>query len=340
MRSFASDNNSGVSAEVLNKLSEVNKNHTVGYGDDKYTVEATQLFKNIFGEKAVPYMVFTGTAANVMSIASICQPYHSVLCANTAHIHVDECAAPQRFVGCRLETVESHGGKIAIDQLKPFLHTVGFEHHSQPRLISITQPTELGCLYSLNEIKAISDFAHENNMFVHMDGARLANAAVALQCNLKNLTTDVGVDLLSFGGTKNGLMTAESVVFLNPALINEFKYIRKQGMQLVSKMRFVAAQFIAYFENDLWKRNADNANNMAKLLGEQLKQFTNITITQPIETNAVFAEVPFKLIKPLQDKYFFYVWNEQRNEVRWMTSFDTTKEDITDFINTIRYLLK
>ena len=340
MISFASDNNSGVSNEVLKKLNEVNSAHAIGYGEDKFTQRVIELFQNNFGKQVKPYLVFTGTAANVMSIASACAPFHCVLSADTAHINVDECGAPQRFTGCSIETVNAVNGKITVEQLKPLLNNVGFEHHSQPKLISITQSTELGTVYNVDEIKKLAKFAHQNNMYLHMDGARLANAAVTLNLPFKKFTTDAGVDILSFGGTKNGLMSAESVVFLNSDLDENFKYIRKQGMQLVSKMRYVAAQFLAYFEDELWKKNASHANKLAKLLAEKIKDIPEIQIIQPVESNAVFARIPKSLIEPLQKEYFFYVWDYLNDEVRWMTSFDTTEEDVLNFVNAIKKLIR
>ena len=338
-RGFASDNNSGVLPEVMEALQQANTGHAVGYGDDDITRQAIALIKEHFGPQAKPYFVFTGTAANVLSIASVCRSYHSVLCASTAHIHVDECGAPERFTGCKLETIATQNGKLKPDILDKFLHGVGFEHHVQPKLISISQSTELGTVYTPDEIRALSEFAHAHHMYLHVDGARLANAAASLNLPFKAFTTDAGVDIVSFGGTKCGLMAAESVVFLNDTLDADFKYIRKQGMQLISKMRFVSAQFIAYLSNNLWQKAAQHANTMAQELAEKLQQFPQITTTQPVQSNGVFAIVPRHIIAPLQNEYFFYVWDESTNEVRWMTSFDTTREDIDGFINVLSSLL-
>jgi len=331
-RGFASDNNAGVSPEVLQKISEVNEGHVVGYGDDRYTQKAIKVLKEQFGKEASPFLVFTGTAANVLSIATVVNSFHSVICAETSHIQEDECGAPEKFSGCKLLPVATQDGKLTPGLVKSHLKSFGFEHHSQPRVISISQPTEMGTIYSLGEIKILADFAHSYGLLLHIDGARLANAAVSLGVSFKAMTTDQGVDILSFGGTKNGLMAAESVIFLKKELTGDFKYLRKQGMQLSSKMRFIAAQFVAYFENELWKRNASHANDMAIKLYQMVKDIPQVKITQKVEANGIFAILPKKVIPLLQKEYFFYVWNEETGEVRWMTSFDTTEEDITGFV--------
>ncbi len=339
-RGFASDNNAGVSPEVIRKISEVNQGHVIGYGDDCYTKQAIKLMKEYFGENACPYFVFTGTAANVLSIAAMIKPFHSVICAESAHIQQDECGAPERFTGCKLIPVETNDGKLTPELVMRHIHGVGFEHHSQPGIISISQATELGTVYTVEETRQIADFAHRFNMFLHIDGARLANAAVSLGASLKELTADAGADVVSFGGTKNGLLAAESVIFFNEKFTGEVKYIRKQSMHLASKMRFVAAQFLAYFEDDLWQRNARHANNMAQLLYTAIRGIPQVKITQKVQSNGVFAVLPEKIIPLLQEEYFFYIWNEQTHEVRLMTSFDTTEEDIEKFVLRLKSLLK
>jgi len=339
IRGFASDNNAGASPEVIRKLEEVNQGHVVGYGDDPYTAAAVELFRKHFGQDAIPYLVFTGTAANVLSIAAGGSPFNSVFCAETAHIQVDECGAPERFTGCKLIPVSTGNGKITPSMLTKHMTGFGFEHHSQPGILSISQTTEMGTLYQADEIRELAEFAHKYGMILHMDGARLSNAAAALGLSLKEITRDAGVDILSFGGTKNGLMAAESVVFFRKELSETFKYIRKQGMQLASKMRFVAAQFIAFFENDLWLENARHANTMAQKLYEAIKDIPEITITQKVEANGIFAIIPKNIISRLQEEFFFYVWNEDRGEVRWMTSFDTTDTDIENFVKVLKKLL-
>jgi threonine aldolase len=339
LKSFASDNNSGVHPKIIEALNQANNGHAVGYGDDPITKKAVEKLKQLFKSDVDVYFVFTGTAANVLSIATICKPYHAVICADTSHLHVDECGAPERFTGCKLITVPSSDGKLHVDLIKPYLEGFDFEHHVQPLLISVTQSTELGTVYAPGEIKEIARLAHENNMYLHIDGARIANALVSLDCTINEITSDVGVDVVSFGGTKNGMMFGESVIFFNKNLSQEFKYIRKQGMHLYSKMRFASAQFVAYLENDLWLKNAAHSNKMAKLLEKEINKIPQIKITRPVESNGVFAIVPETIIEPLREKYFFYTWDEHTSEVRWMCSFDTTEEDIMDFVAAIKNLL-
>lgn len=339
IRGFASDNNAGASPEVIRKLEEVNKGHVMGYGDDPYTAKAIDLFKKHFGQQAIPYFVFTGTGANVLSIATGGSPFKSVFCAETAHIQVDECGAPERFAGCKLIPIPTGNGKITSESLEVHMTGFGFEHHSQPGIISISQTTEMGTVYHIKEIERLADFAHKYGLILHMDGARLSNAAVALNKNFKEITADAGVDILSFGGTKNGLIAAESVVFFRKEVAEYFKYIRKQGMQLASKMRFISAQFLAFFENDLWMKNAKHANRMAQKLYEDVKGIPEINVTQKVEANGIFAIIPKPIIPELQKEFFFYVWNEERGDVRWMTSFDTTDEDIENFVRVLKKLL-
>ena len=338
-RGFASDNNSGIHPEILNAIYSANEGHAVGYGGDKITEMAIQRFKQEFGQDIDVYFVFNGTGANVLSLSTLSHSFHSVICAETAHIQTDECGAPEKFTGSKLLPAQTIKGKITPDGIKKYLHGFEFEHHSQARIISISQVTELGTVYSLEEIKAITALAHEYGLFVHMDGARLANAAVALDLPFRAFTVDAGIDVLSFGGTKNGMMLGEAVVFFNPALSKNTKYIRKQSMQLFSKMRFVSAQFLAYFNNELWKKNATHSNKMAKLLEQQIMKIPAIQLTQTVEANGVFAIVPSAIIPLLQEKYFFYMWDEHRSEVRWMTSFDTQEEDITNFAALIKSLV-
>ncbi len=337
-RGFASDNNSGIHPEVLTALSAANEEHAVGYGGDELTKKAINRFRQEFGEQTDVYFVFNGTGANVLSLSTLTHSFHSVICAETAHIQVDECGAPEKFTGCKLLPAETIKGKITPEGIAKYLHGFDFEHHSQPKVVSISQVTELGTVYSVEEIKAITALAHQYGLFVHMDGARLANAAVALDLPFRAFTVDAGVDVLSFGGTKNGMMMGEAVLFFNPELSKNAKYIRKQSMQLFSKMRFVSAQFLAYFNDELWKRNATHSNKMARLLEQEIMKIPAIRLTQNVEANGVFAIVPGEIIPKLQEKYFFYMWDEQRSEVRWMTSFDTEEEDITNFAALIKSL--
>lgn len=338
-RGFASDNNSGMHPEILAALSAANEGHAVGYGGDQLTEMAVNRFKQEFGQQTDVYFVFNGTGANVLGLSTLTHSFHSVICAETAHIQVDECGAPEKFTGCKLLPVETIGGKITPKGIAKYLHGFDFEHHSQPKVISISQVTELGTVYSVDEIKAITTLAHQYGLFVHMDGARLANAAVALNLPFRTFTVDAGVDVLSFGGTKNGMMLGEAVLFFNPELSGNAKYIRKQSMQLYSKMRFVSAQFLAYFNNELWKRNASHSNRMAKLLEQEIRQIPALQLTQEVEANGVFAIVPPEIIPQLQEKYFFYMWDEHRSEVRWMTSFDTQEEDIYNFVALIKSMV-
>jgi threonine aldolase len=338
-RGFASDNNSGIHPEILSAIYAANEGHTVGYGGDKITEMAIQQFKQEFGEQTDVYFVFNGTGANILSLSTLTHSFHSVICADTAHIQTDECGAPEKFTGCKLLPVQTIKGKITPEGISKYLHGFDFEHHSQPKVISISQVTELGTVYSVEEIRAITSLAHEYGLFVHMDGARLANAAVALGLPFRAFTVDAGIDVLSFGGTKNGMMLGEAVLFFNPALSENSKYIRKQSMQLFSKMRFVSAQFLAYFHNDLWKKNATHSNKMAKLLEQEVRKIPAIKLTQDVDANGVFAIVPAEIIPQLQEKYFFYMWDEHRSEVRWMTSFDTEEEDIYNFAALIKSLV-
>jgi threonine aldolase len=338
-RSFASDNNSGVHPEILKALSAANDGHVVAYGDDPYTNRAVALFRKHFGKQVEVFFVFGGTGANVLGLKAATEPYHAVVCAETAHINVDECGAPEKFTGCKLLDVATSDGKITPEHVKPFLDHIGFEHHVQARVISISQSTEMGTVYTPRELKTLSSFAHKNGMLLHMDGARIANAAASLRTDLRKITADVGVDVLSFGGAKNGMMFGEAVLFFDPKLAVGFKYLRKQGTHLPSKMRFISAQFEAMLSKDLWRRNAEHSNRMAQLLAAELAQIPQIKFTQKVESNGVFATLPKKYIPLLQKRYFFYVWNEQTSEVRFMTSFDTTEDDIRDFVRLVRKIL-
>lgn len=335
-RGFASDNNSGVHPQVLKAIQQVNDGHTIAYGDDIYTENAIKKIKNIFGDEVEVFFVFTGTAANVLGLTSITNSFNSIICAETAHINEDECGAPEKFSGCKVLTVETPDGKLTKDLVQKHIYGIGFEHHSQPAVISITQATEMGTVYKPDELKDLVDFAHENNLLVHMDGARIANAAASLNCSFKEITTDVGIDVLSFGGTKNGLMYGEALIFFNKDLAKNFKYIRKQGMQLASKMRFIAAQFDALLTNDLWLQNAKHSNAMAQKLYKAVQDIDRIKVTQKVEANGVFAIVPPEYIETLKNEYFFYMWSEEKSEVRWMTSFDTTLNDIENFAELIK----
>jgi threonine aldolase len=338
-RGFTSDNNSGIHPDVLQAIAVANKGHCGGYGDDPYTAEAVKTFKKVFGEHAVVFFVCTGTGANVLGLRAAAQSYHAIICAQSSHLHTDECGAPENYAGCKVITLPSDDGKIAPHQIEPLLERRGDEHHSQPKFISISQPTEFGTLYTVEEITNLADFAHANDLMLHMDGARLSNAAVSLGCSLRAVSGDAGVDILSFGGTKNGMMIGEAIVFFDPEVASHFKYIRKQGMHLVSKMRFLSAQFTAYFKNDLWLHNARHANRMAVLLAQELENVPKCRITQKVQTNGVFVAMPTEIIEELQNHYFFYVNDSTNTVARLMTSFDTTEDDIHGFIFDLQELL-
>ena len=331
-KSFASDNNSGVHPLVMEALVEANQGHCVAYGDDSYSAAARNSVRATFGEQAEVFFVYNGTGANVTALSALTRSWNAVICSDCAHINVDECGAPERCAGIKLLGEASVDAKIGPEAIERQLHCLGFQHHSQPGVVSLTQATELGTVYSPDEIRAVADCAHANGLAVHMDGARLANAAVALDTGLRELTTDCGVDVLSFGGTKNGLMFGEAVIFLNPEYAGAFKYVRKQSMQLHSKMRFISAQYVALLTNDLWRDIAGCSNAMARLLAERASAVSGVELTRPVQTNGVFASIPRRAIEPLRERFYFYTWDEDLPEVRWMASFNTTEEDIAEFV--------
>jgi len=335
-RGFASDNNAGIHPDILKEIITSNAGHVTGYGSDVYTEQASKIFKEHLGSSAECYFVFTGTAANVLGLSEITRSWNSVITASTAHLEGDECGAPEKFIGCKILVVDTPDGKINPVLIEKHMHGIDFEHHSQPKVISITQSTEMGTVYSVEEITSLAQYAHARGMLLHMDGARIANAAVSLNLSFKAFTTDAGVDVLSFGGTKNGMMYGESICFLKPGLSSDFKYIRKQGMQLASKMRFISAQYIGYFRNDLWKTCAAHANAMAGLLADSLEKIPQVKITQKVQSNGVFVIMPDDIAEKINNHYFFYPWDEKRSEYRLMTSWDTQKEDIEDFVRILK----
>jgi threonine aldolase len=335
-RSFASDNNAVVHPEVLEAIRRANDGHAVGYGNDLHTESAIAKFREEFGDDIAVFFVFNGTAANVLSLQALTRPFHAVLCPELSHIYTDECGAPERITGCKLIPLPAPDGKLTVETVAGAYHGIGDQHHVQPRVISITQSTEMGTIYSPAEIEALAGFAHERKMFLHMDGARISNSAAAQRLTLRQATRDQGVDVLSFGGTKNGLMGVEAVVFFRPELANDFLFIRKQAMQLASKMRFMSAQMEALLTNDLWRRNAEHANHMAHLLQQEITKIPGVRIVYPVEANGVFAQIPHPAIARIQERYFFYVWSEQESVVRWMCSFDTTEEDVRKFAQFVR----
>lgn len=330
-RSFASDNNAGIHPEVLDAIARANEGHVIAYGADPYTRSAIAKFEEHFGPDIDVFFAFNGTGANVLSLQALTRPYHAVLCSDYAHIYMDECGAPEKHTGCKLIPLPNVDGKITVDLVRQAYHGIGDQHHVQARVISITQTTEMGTVYQPEEIQALSRFAHEHEMFLHVDGARIANAAVSLGQTLRQATRDLGVDVLSFGGTKNGIMGGEAVVFFDRALSQDFLYLRKQGMQLASKMRFIAVQFEALLTNDLWRRSAEHSNRMARRLEEELRRIPQVRIVWKVESNGVFAQIPRHAIDKIKERYFFYPWIEEECIVRWMCSFDTTEEDVKDF---------
>ncbi|HEX5018181.1 MAG TPA: low specificity L-threonine aldolase [Actinomycetes bacterium] len=338
-RGFASDNYAGVHPDVLAKLAEVNVGHVVSYGDDPVTADAVARFRELLGEHVEVFFVFNGTGANVTALSSVLRSWENVICTQTAHINWDEAGAPERILGSKLVDVQTPDGKLTPDLIRQNFIGRGDVHHVQPMAVSITQSTELGTLYSLDELQAISDTTHELGMYLHMDGARICNAAASLGVELRETTADVGVDVLSFGGTKNGLMGGETVVVFRPEAAKFTPNIRKQQMQLASKMRFISAQFLALFENDLWRHNASHANQMARRLRDAVEDVPGVTITQKVEANGVFAILPEGAIPKLQEAYPFYVWDESTHEVRWMCSWDTTEDDIDAFAQLVREIV-
>ncbi|MFL5468414.1 MAG: threonine aldolase family protein [Gemmatimonadaceae bacterium] len=335
-RAFASDNWAGVHPEVLAAMAAANVGHVPSYGADPYTREAEDRIRAALGEDAEVFLVFSGTAANVLCLGSMVRSHQGVICAETAHVHTSECGAAEKHIGCKLLTVPSPHGKITVAGISEHLHHIGNEHHVQPRAISITQATEYGTVYTPQEIRVIADFAHTHSLLLHMDGARIFNAAAHLNVPLRAITSDAGVDALSFGGTKNGLVAGEAVVFFKQVLADDFEFKRMQAMQLSSKMRFIAAQFSALLTNDLWRRSAQHANNMARLLAKELETVDGIALTQPVEANEVFAIMPRRIVPKLQEQWPFHIWNESTTEARLITSFDTTEEDIADFVELVR----
>jgi threonine aldolase len=333
-RGFASDNSATIHPDVLAAIARVNVGHTFGYGHDEYTLSVERRVAHEFGSDASAFFVFNGTGANVLSLRAACRRFEAVICADTAHLNVDECGAPEVIAGVKVLTVPGVDGKLTPELVEGRIARVGDEHAVQPRLVSISQCTELGTLYTASEVRDLADVAHAHDLLLHVDGARLSNAAAALGVGLSEAAA--GADVVSFGGTKNGLLGAEAVVLLNPALAQDFLYVRKQSMQLASKMRFLAAQFDALLSDELWLRSARHANTMAARLADAVGDVPGVQITRPVQANAVFAIVPSEVIPLLQRDYPFYVWDESIGEVRWMCSWDTTSEDVDRFAAAVR----
>ncbi|MGV1034162.1 MAG: threonine aldolase family protein [Microbacteriaceae bacterium] len=341
MRAFASDNYAGIHPEILSAIADANVDHQIAYGEDDHTARLHEVFAKHFGEPIEVFPVFNGTGANVTALQSMLPPWGAVICSNHAHIHTDEGGAPERVAGIKLLPVATADAKLTPELIDTEAFGWGFEHRAQPLVVSITQSTELGTVYTAEEIRAICDHAHAKGMLVHLDGARIANAAAALGQPLRAFTRDAGVDVISFGGTKNGLMLGEAVVVLTPEAAEGLKYVRKFNMQLASKMRFISAQFIALLEGDLWLRNASHANAMAARMRAALERAVadgrapGLAFTQPTQSNAVFVTLPKPVIPKLQAAVRFYDWDESLGEVRWMTSFDTTEADVDDFVDLV-----
>ena len=338
VRGFASDNYSGIHPEVLAAIAAANDGHQIAYGEDQYTERLQEVFRGHFGDSAQAFPVFNGTGANVTGLQSMLPRWGAVISASTAHINVDEGGAPERIGGFKLLTVPTDDGKLTPELVDREAWGWGDEHRAQPLVVSITQSTELGTLYTVDEIRALADHAHERGMKLHLDGARISNAAAALDVPLRAFTTDAGVDVLSFGGTKNGAMLGEAIVVLNPDAAEGLLYSRKYNMQLSSKMRFVSAQLIALLEGDLWLRNARHSNAMAQRLRAEVEQgiadgsIGGVGFTQPTQSNGVFATLPDGVADRLREKFRFYDWDAARNEVRWMCSFDTQESDVDAFV--------
>jgi threonine aldolase len=349
MRSFASDNNASVHPLVMQAVVDANRDHAVGYGDDEWTSRAVEAIRQEFGggkaqgEFAEPFLVFNGTGANSIALQAVTRSYNSIVCASTAHIYVDECGAPARMTGCQLLPIDTPDGKLTPEMIAPHLHVIGVEHHPQPAVAYISQTTELGTIYTVEEVRALADFLHSHGMMLHMDGARLANACAALGCSMREITVDAGVDVLSFGGTKNGMMMGEAVVAFRPEIARDMRFVRKQSAQLASKMRYLGVQWLPYLSADgtassepLWLENARHANAMAARLAEVLARVPEVRFTQKVESNQIFCILPPEILERLREKYFFYMWNENAGEARFVTSWDTTEEDIKAFASILK----
>lgn len=338
-KGFGSDNHAGVHPQVLAAIEAANVGHAHAYGDDPWTRRATELLLDRLGPDAEVAFVFNGTGANVVCLASACRPWESVICARTAHINCDECAAPERIAGVKLVPLDTPDGKLTPSIVAPALTGFGFEHSAQPRVISISQVSEYGTVYSAEEVRALADLAHEHGMLLHVDGARIANAAASLELPLRAITADAGVDLLSLGGTKNGMLAGEAVVLFGDSRGEHLPYVRKQSAQLASKMRFVAAQFIAMYDGDLWYRCAAHANEMAARLARDA-QAAGVSVSQRPQANEVFALVPRQVAPQLVERFHFYVWDERPGsdmvEVRWVTSWDTTAAEVDALADALR----
>ncbi|AJT68511.3 Low specificity L-threonine aldolase [Streptomyces lydicus] len=336
LRGFASDNYAGAHPEVLAAIALANGGHQVAYGEDDYTAHLQRVIRSHFGQRAEAFPVFNGTGANVVALQAVTDRWGAVICAESAHIHVDECGAPERVGGLKLLTVPTEDGKLTPELIDRQAWGWDDEHRAMPQVVSITQSTELGTVYTPDEVRAICEHAHERGMLVHLDGSRIANAAATLDVPMRAFTNAAGVDLLSYGGTKNGAVFGEAVVVLNPDAVRHMKHLRKMSMQLASKMRFVSVQLEALLAKDLWLRNARHANTMAQRLAAGVREIDGVEILYPVQSNAVFARLPHDVSERLQKRYRFYFWDEAAGVVRWMCAFDTVEEDVDGFLEAIR----
>lgn len=327
-RFFASDNAAPVHPRVMEALAACNTGHQLSYGADPVTERCQAMFREHFGKQSETFLVYNGTGANVVSVAAALRSHQAVICSDVAHINTDECGAVEALTGCKLLALPTTDGKVSVEACAAVLPDPNFVHHVQPGMLSLTQSSELGTIYSLDELRALCEFAHRNGLLVHMDGARIANAAAALGCTLAEASTECGVDILSFGGTKNGLMYGEAIVCRDPNGLPALPFMRKQTAQLNSKMRYIAAQFEALLQDDLWRENAEHANKAAATLAEALTAFPDIRTAFEVQANAVFVEVPLDWIPFLQRHELFYVWKPDRGLIRLMCSYDTQRQDI------------
>jgi threonine aldolase len=336
-RTFASDNNAPIAPEILQAIVDANEGDAVGYGDDIWTARAVEKFREHFGKDTDVYFAFNGTGANVTALSCLVKPWEAVLCPATAHLQTDECGAFERFTGCKVIPITTRDGKLRPDDLEPYLHAGHGEHFPQPRVVSVSQSTEYGDVYEIEELRELCGFAHARGLLVHVDGARIANAAAALGKTPREISKDLGVDALSFGGTKNGLMLGEAICFFRPASLGDAPlFARKQAMQLPSKMRYISAQFEALLTEDRWLRYASHANAMAQRLLAGVREISRITVTRTVRCNAIFAKLDLETIARAQENYFFYTFDERLPEVRWMTHWATTESDVDAFVNVLR----
>lgn len=335
-RGFASDNYAGIHPEVLAAIVAANGGHQVAYGEDVYTARLTEVLGGVFGTPVEVFPVFNGTGANVLALQACTSRWASVLTTSSAHIHVDEAAAPERVGGFKVNVIDTPDGKLTPELIRAYPARVEDEHFAQVGVVSITNSTEVGTVYTPAEIRAIADLVHELGWVLHLDGSRLSNAAAALGVGLRELTTDVGVDILSLGGTKGGAMLAEAVVVLSPERVHGTTFLRKQSMQLASKMRFVSAQLLALFEGDLWRRNAEHANAMARRLADGVAGVEGLVLPNEVEANAVFPILPRESSERLMESFRFYFWDETTGQVRWMCAWDTTESDVDRFVEAVR----